>query len=1227
MRPRGKGIVMKKRKLLTRFSRVCAAAMSLMLAAGMALSVPYEVHAAEPDGRFEVKNMSILKGTDGSEAITSVDAGETFRYAFTIGTLEEGSGYPGSTVEITLPEGVKPADGSSTTVGTYNFSTARDVTFSFKCVADGSVSELSEAPSLTIYDSSRRQLVTDLAPADGSYTVLTVNGKVTEYEGTPSVSVQIDADEAYPGDTVKASVTVKGEDYNGGWTKLYAGFPDGFVLKEGSIDGSGVTTAGNDSCYYEMTDLDETARSMVLTLTVPDTAEPGSKLTLNGWCEYFTGTSTPSSDATVSELPTVSDTLTVLEPEEPTEEPSEEPSEEPTDPEEPETPEEPNAVYNVFLRRVDENGATANPNDLARFSASVEVKASSDPMDDVILHFVLPEGFSASDASASDSSNADIDITAHEVTYEIGSMQPGQTRGMTVTAPVPKDIKDGIYEFQTYLTWAGGNESEVTEYRLTVDSDGVVDPDPENPEEPDTGVLTGEPDVDVRFGANNLVEEREFYPGETISYKVLVNVPKGDVPMKDAVLYLYYPADMTASSYDGGSLTHDKDGNEMIKWNLGDVSYNSQESVSRNVSLTVDEGSDAESVTVYARLAYSNPDPDYAESDGSGLTESNHLTATRLVPDADDVTFYLMQENTTDVIHVDSHQYVDYKIYVGNTGRDVLTNLVVTDVIPDDLEVTDINIQDARDAGDYEQNGQTVTFAIDQLKPNTHFTGIITVRLPEFEDDDEAQSWTNQAKLSLDGQKEMTTNKVTMQSGNSNLWIEILQNKDGEGATKDDITVAPGDTIVYTLRVHNDGSGIAEGIKVTQTIPSQLDIDSSLPGGMSVTGNTLTWRVNDMNAGETASASFKVHVPDDLLDGGAQSKSSGANRSARLTTSASLGYTDSSDESRSATSNKLTAVISRSAAPSDNIVSNASDKEAAKKAVNESGVSSEALSKTTMSHMLAYQNTDEIIINTVYTKLTPGVTYNAKVTLINDVGTIIRDVNGNSCTYDTTFTAKAAGGNLPQVSFVVNGKDYVGKKLIGSVAIVNAADAKNTFVSSEADIDNRTVYSATVKGVALESGTVTTSGNGELTSTVKYTNVQTDNNYRAMVVLMDKSTGKPITRSDGKAVMGSFDFRATKSEGTVEVPMTFGQSDVEGRDIVTYVTLYNGDGSVVLAVDQDLSSGSYSGTGLANGQGSVYATAQTGQAGGVLPYVLGGCAALFAAAAAAFAVLKRRGVI
>ena len=200
MRPRGKGIVMKKRKLLTRFSRVCAAAMSLMLAAGMALSVPYEVHAAEPDGRFEVKNMSILKGTDGSEAITSVDAGETFRYAFTIGTLEEGSGYPGSTVEITLPEGVKPADGSSTTVGTYNFSTARDVTFSFKCVADGSVSELSEAPSLTIYDSNRRQLVTDLAPADGSYTVLTVNGEITEYEGMPSVSVQIDADEAYPGD-------------------------------------------------------------------------------------------------------------------------------------------------------------------------------------------------------------------------------------------------------------------------------------------------------------------------------------------------------------------------------------------------------------------------------------------------------------------------------------------------------------------------------------------------------------------------------------------------------------------------------------------------------------------------------------------------------------------------------------------------------------------------------------------------------------------------------------------------------------------------------------------------------------------------------------------------------------------------------------------------------------------------------------------------------------------
>lgn len=1240
---------MRKRQFQTgRVRRAFAAAMSLVLSAGMLFSgVTAQASGTGTDTNPPFSVSGEITDSHGSP-ITSVDAGTVFKYEFDVLNLTD-TVYENVTYKVTLPDGVFTTDNRTDYTGEYDRLGAHsNQTFSFDVYADGSVSNIPDAPMVSIQDSSGRPVYNGTADGIGT---LAVNGVMKEYVGAPVVHVQIDEDSAEPGSTVTARASITAADGYGGWAKLHVGAPDGLEIEEATVDGYSVVTSGNE-VSFEMSDLDATERVMQLTLSIPDDADEGS-LQLNAWAEYFTGKSHLDGTADVAETRTVSDWLTVTAPsEEPTEEPSEEPSEQPSeDPSEdpdipggdvdddPQTPPDEPAdpvIASVSLRRSDSNSNPVEPGDELVFTPSVSLSGSSGAASSGILHFVLPDGFTAADAKNDQgAASSDIHITGSEVTYEIGALSANQSRGMTVTVPVPDNMTDGTYSFQAYFTWDksqdGSNGTSATSsYQVTVDTDGDVD-DPITPPDDPSTVLSDEPDVDVRFGFNGSVLEREFYAGETITYRAVVTVPEGKAKVEDAVLYLVYPYDdvtVVERDIDDGEITHDRDGNEMIKWELGDLSYDSNEGIVRTFALKVNENSDAEEISVYARLVYGNP-PEGKDNE----TESNLLTATRVVPEDGDVTVTMLQNNTSEVIHVDSREYVDYKITVSNIGDKTLTGITLKDVIPDGLEITEVAL-DAKDEEDYKTSGQTVSINVGKLGPNESRTYVVTVRVPEYDENDEAMSWTNKATVSMYGTKDITSNSVTMQTGNSNVWLEIFQREDSGSDTKDNITVAPGKDIIYTMRLHNDGSGIAEDIVVQQTIPSQLEVNtSSLSSGMSLQNNTVRWNVNDLDPDETASVTFRVHVPDDIFGestsrGSSTSTAATRSRTARLNTTATMTYVDAAGDNQKGTSNQLTAIISLNGkSDDDSIVSSASNEQAAKKAINESGVSSEALSMTTMNHMLAYQDQDTVIISTVYTKLTPGVTYNAKITLINDIGTIVRDVNGNSCTFDTTFTAPAASGNLPQVTFTVDGKDWVGKQLIGSVAIVNAADAKDTYVSSPADIENRTVYSATVAGIALEPGTVTTSGNGELTGTVRYTNVAKDTNYRVVEVLMDKATGKPIMRADGQAVMGTVDFRAESSEGTVEIPMIFGQEDVEGRDIVTFVTLYNGDGTVVLAVDQDLSSGSYSGTGLANGKGSVYATAQTGEDMGVLPYAIGGSLMLFSAAGIALIILKKRGMI
>ncbi|WP_460805789.1 isopeptide-forming domain-containing fimbrial protein, partial [Microbulbifer agarilyticus] len=81
--------------------------------------------------------------------------------------------------------------------------------------------------------------------------------------------------------------------------------------------------------------------------------------------------------------------------------------------------------------------------------------------------------------------------------------------------------------------------------------------------------------------------------------------------------------------------------------------------------------------------------------------------------------------------------------------------------------------------------------------------------------------------------------------------------------TKDDggISAQPGDTVVYTIDYANLGDADSTGVVITDTLPDFVTFDSgNSSAGWILNGNTLTFDVGDLNAGESGTLQLAVIV-------------------------------------------------------------------------------------------------------------------------------------------------------------------------------------------------------------------------------------------------------------------------------------------------------------------------------------------------------------------------------
>ncbi|WP_428819241.1 isopeptide-forming domain-containing fimbrial protein [Microbulbifer sp. MCCC 1A16149] len=102
------------------------------------------------------------------------------------------------------------------------------------------------------------------------------------------------------------------------------------------------------------------------------------------------------------------------------------------------------------------------------------------------------------------------------------------------------------------------------------------------------------------------------------------------------------------------------------------------------------------------------------------------------------------------------------------------------------------------------------------------------------------------------------SDEVTAEIGAVDLFVD----KDDGG-----ISAEPGDDITYTINYGNNGNVDATGVVITESLPEYVTFDPADNPGWTLDGDTLTFDVGDLAAGETGSVTLVVTVISPLPSG------------------------------------------------------------------------------------------------------------------------------------------------------------------------------------------------------------------------------------------------------------------------------------------------------------------------------------------------------------------------
>ncbi len=167
---------------------------------------------------------------------------------------------------------------------------------------------------------------------------------------------------------------------------------------------------------------------------------------------------------------------------------------------------------------------------------------------------------------------------------------------------------------------------------------------------------------------------------------------------------------------------------------------------------------------------------------------------------------------------------VTYTIEVTGTGTGASTGIQLVDTIPSGMSFVSSNPEGIR-------TDSELTIALGTLNPDE--TSSVSVVLQA----NQTGSWTNQVAVSSTEGAEATAEAAT-----TVVRPELTVTKIGPD------TALINEIFAYTITVSNTGTGVAENVTVTDTLPAGTEHVGSLPAGtVSDDGGTVTWSLGSLD--------------------------------------------------------------------------------------------------------------------------------------------------------------------------------------------------------------------------------------------------------------------------------------------------------------------------------------------------------------------------------------------
>lgn len=264
-------------------------------------------------------------------------------------------------------------------------------------------------------------------------------------------------------------------------------------------------------------------------------------------------------------------------------------------------------------------------------------------------------------------------------------------------------------------------------------------------------------------------------------------------------------------------------------------------------------------------------------ADGEAKAE---FTNTRKVIGSDEIEFTKTAKvNGADLTEAVAGDTITYTITFTNNSDATAKNVVIVDTLPAGLEPVDGTISDD---GDYDKDAHTITWKIDEVAAKGTVTVSFDVVLPALSGtvtpDTAATTWKNEARVTFDNMEDPTDapdDDVDIEQTAPNVEISKTQAvSDGttESEKAETQNVRSGDQVIYYITVENTGNGTAKNVVITDEIPVSKDatktplvlVEGTISDGGTLgdDGKTITWKLGDLEPGETVTVKFTVTIPD-----------------------------------------------------------------------------------------------------------------------------------------------------------------------------------------------------------------------------------------------------------------------------------------------------------------------------------------------------------------------------